>query len=208
MIKNLVFDLGGILFSQEYEKAIRRFEEIGVKNIRDILQPFAQVGFFGDLESGRISADEYRQRLSELAGRELSTEECVYAWKGYVGDMPRRNLKALRQLRSEGYRLVLLSNTNPFMMMWAMSPEFDGEGHPLSDYFDACYLSYECRLMKPDAEFFRLVLNRENIHPDETIFIDDSRQNTDAAQALGIHTLTAKGNAEWVDELRDMLDKL
>lgn len=201
MIKTIVFDLGGVVFAQNYEKAVSHFEEIGVGDARRLLDPFAQAGFFGDLESGRITADEYRHELSKLAGRELTVKDCVYAWTGYVDHLPKRNFEALRRLRSEGYRLVLLSNTNPFMMMWAMSPEFDGEGHLLRDYFDACYLSYECRLMKPDPAIFQLMLTRENIRPEETLFLDDSERNIEAARALGIQTICPKDNADWTAEL-------
>ena len=201
MIKTIVFDLGGVVFAQNYEKAVSHFEEIGVGDAQRLLDPFAQAGFFGDLESGRITADEYRRELSKLAGRELTVKDCVYAWTGYVDHLPKRNLEALRRLRNEGYRLVLLSNTNPFMMMWAMSPEFDGEGHSLRDYFDACYLSYECRLMKPDPAIFQLMLTREGIRPEETLFLDDSERNIEAARALGIHTICPKDNADWPAEL-------
>ena len=201
MIKTIVFDLGGVIFSQNYEKAVSHFEEIGVSDARRLLDPFAQAGFFGDLESGRITADEYRRELSKLAGRELTDEDCKYAWTGYVDHLPRRNLEALRRLRREGYRLVLLSNTNPFMMMWAMSPEFDGEGHSLRDYFDACYLSYECRLMKPDPAIFQLMLDREGIRPETAIFIDDSERNVETARGLGIQTICPKDNADWTGDL-------
>ena len=201
MIKTIVFDLGGVVFAQNYEKAVSHFEEIGVGDAQRLLDPFAQAGFFGDLESGRITADEYRRELSKLAGRELTVKDCVYAWTGYVDHLPKRNLEALRRLRNEGNRLVLLSNTNPFMMMWAMSPEFDGEGHSLRDYFDACYLSYECRLMKPDPAIFQLMLTREGIRPEETLFLDDSERNIEAARALGIQTICPKDNADWTAEL-------
>lgn len=201
MIKTIVFDLGGVVFAQNYEKAVSHFEEIGVGDARRLLDPFAQAGFFGDLESGRITADKYRCELSKLAGRELTVKDCVYAWTGYVDHLPKRNLEALRRLRSEGYRLVLLSNTNPFMMMWAMSPEFDGEGHSLRDYFAACYLSYECRLMKPDPAIFQLMLTREGILPEETLFLDDSECNIEVARALGIQTICPKDNADWTAEL-------
>ena len=201
MIKTIVFDLGGVIFAQNYEKAVSHFEEIGVSNARQLLDPFAQAGFFGDLESGRITADEYRRELSKLAGRELTDEDCKYAWTGYVDHLPQRNLEALRRLHREGFRLVLLSNTNPFMMMWAMSSEFDGMGHSLRDYFDACYLSYECRMMKPDTTIFRLMLDREGIRPYETIFIDDSERNVEAALSLGIQTICPKDNADWTTDL-------
>ena len=205
MIKTIVFDLGGVIFVQSNEGALRHFEEIGVKDARRLLDPYTQVGFFGDLECGKITAEEFKRQLSLYAGHAVTDEECRYACTGFVDHVPQRNLEALRRLRSEGYRLLLLSNTNPFMMMWAMSPEFDGNGHSLRDYFDACYLSYECKMMKPSAEIFQLVLEREDIEPTETLFVDDSERNVATAQSLGLHTICPKDNADWTEDMNKFL---
>ena len=138
IIKNIVFDLGGVVLALSYEQAVKRFEEIGLKDARQRLDAFEQKGIFGDLESGRISAEDFRRELSLLIGRELTMEECYTAWHGYVDYVPKRNLEALLSLRKRGYKVFLLSNTNPFMMQWA-DKDFDGEGHPISYYFDALY---------------------------------------------------------------------
>lgn len=206
MIKTIIFDLGGVVVALDFEGAIRRFEEIGIPEPRNILDPYKQMGFFGDLESGRITGDEFRRQLCLYAGHNVTEEECIYACRGFVSHVPQRNLDALIQLRKEGYRLLLLSNTNPLIMKWAMSPEFDGRGHKLSDYFDACYLSYECKLMKPSKEIFQMVLDSEKIKAEETLFIDDSELNVAAAQTFGIHTICPKNNADWRDDLRRCLE--
>ena len=127
-ITTIIFDLGGVIFAQSFEKAIEHFKTIGVVNADKLLDPFAQAGYFGDLESGAITDEQYRQMLSKEVGKELTVEDCVYAWTGYVDHLPQHNLDALRRLRQAGYRLVLLSNTNPFMMRWVMSNKFDGNG--------------------------------------------------------------------------------
>ena len=72
MIQNLVFDLGGVIITLDFEQAVRRFYDMGVENIRTYLDPFAQSGIFGDLESGKISAEEFREKLSALAGCDLT----------------------------------------------------------------------------------------------------------------------------------------
>lgn len=205
MIKTIIFDLGGVVVSLDFEGAIRRFEEIGVKQPLNFLDPYKQMGFFGELEGGKITADEFIHKLSEYAGHPVTEDECIYACRGFVSHVPQRNLDALIQLRKEGYRLLLLSNTNPFIMKWALSPEFDGNGHKLSDYFDACYLSYECKLLKPSKEIFQMVLDNENIKAEETLFLDDSELNVASAQTLGIHTICPKNNSDWTAELRQCL---
>ena len=204
IIKNIVFDLGGVVLALSYEQAVKRFEEIGLKDARQRLDAFEQKGIFGDLESGRISAEDFRRELSLLIGRELTMEECYTAWHGYVDYVPKRNLEALLSLRKRGYKVFLLSNTNPFMMQWA-DKDFDGEGHPISYYFDALYLSYQCKVMKPRREIFEIMLHNEQLQPDETIFVDDSLRNVEAAAALGIKTLCPQNNEDWTAPLEAML---
>ena len=132
-------------------------------------------------------------------------EECYYAWHGYVESVPQRNLDMLLQLRQQEYKVCLLSNTNPFMMQWACSHEFDGGGHPLNYYFDHLYLSYQCGIMKPSAQIFELMLQGQQASADETLFIDDSPKNVAVAQTLGIHTLCPQNNEDWIPNLQDYL---
>ena len=205
MIKNIVFDLGGVIITLNFEQAVRRFYDMGVENIRTYLDPFAQTGIFGDLEGGKITAEEFRLKLSELAGCELSFADCLHAWKGFVEEVPRCNLETLVALRQKGYRLILLSNTNPYMMSWAMSPDFSGDGHALGDYFDACYLSYQCGIMKPDPAIFHLMLEEEGILPNETLFLDDGPQNVKVAASLGIQTYQPREGEDWTEKLKLLL---
>ena len=211
MIKNLIFDMGGVVFSLGYEQAIRRFEEIGLSDARRLLDPCVQTGLFGDLEGGLISCEAFRRELSSLVGKELSWQECAYAWKGYILDVPQRNLDKLLELRSRGYRTVLLSNTNPFITAWAHSPEFsltasDREpGRPMDDYFDHLYFSCDLKMMKPGEAIFRHVLEAEGFLPEETLFIDDGERNVATAARLGIHTLCPQGNSDWTGPIEDYL---
>jgi len=201
MIKNLIFDLGGVIITLAPEQAVARFKEIGLKDAEQRLDSYTQAGIFGDLELGKITDEEFQQQISMLAGKEISYEECRYAWLGYCREVPQRNLDALLRLRSEGIRVLLISNTNPFMMSWVMSPEFDGQGHSLSYYMDACYMSYKMGVMKPSEEFFLRVLEAEQIQPEETLFVDDGRRNVEAAAKLGMHTLCPINGEDWTKDV-------
>lgn len=211
-IRNIAFDLGGVVVALSHENAIHCFERLGLKDARQHLDAFCQRGIFGDLESGSITSEEFRRQLSLLVGRPLSMEECYDAWHGYVESVPQRNLDMLLQLRQRGYQVCLLSNTNPFMMQWACSPAFSltegtdmGSGHPISHYFDRLYLSYECKVMKPSPEIFRIMLDGQHTTPEETLFIDDSPRNVEVAASLGIHTLCPQNNEDWIPALKDIL---
>lgn len=204
-IKNIIFDLGGVIITLDQPQAIRRFKDLGLEHAEEHLDAYTQKGIFGDLERGAITADDFRRELSRLAGRELTFEECRHAWLGYCKEVPQRNIAALERLRSEGYRLILLSNTNPFMMSWIMSSDFDGRGHGLSHYMDACYCSYELGVMKPDPVFFSRVLMAEQIPPSETLFIDDGPRNVAAASQMGMRTYCPENGADWTTKIYDFL---
>ena len=205
MIKTILFDMGGVVITLAQPQAIERFKALGLKDAEQRLDAYTQQGIFGDLESGKITDEDFRRELSVLVGRELTWQECLNAWKGYCGDVPKRNLRKMKELRERGYRVVLLSNTNPFMMSWVMSNEFDGEGHSLAYYLDAAYESYKCGAMKPDAKFFNAVMEGERLIPSETLFIDDGPRNIEAAKALGIQTLLVENGEDWTERLEDLL---
>lgn len=204
-IKTIIFDLGGVIITLDQPQAIRRFQEIGLKDADQRLDAYTQGGIFGDLERGTIDAETFRVELSKLVGHEVSYDECRYAWLGYCRELPQRNLEALRRLRSEGYRLVLLSNTNPYMMSWAMSPDFDGQGHSLEDYMDACYCSYKLGCMKPDTEFFHRVLIAEQTVPSQMLFLDDGPRNVAVASQMGIRTFCPENGADWTQTIYEYL---
>jgi len=201
MIKTIIFDLGGVIITLDQKKAIERFKALGIEDAADRLDPYRQSGIFGDLEMGKIDAETFRKELSALAGKDLTIDQCNYAWQGYVGEVPQRNLKILRRLREEGYRLVLLSNTNPFMMEFVLSGRFDGKGHGLGDYLDALYMSYEVGMMKPDINFFHHVLMQEKLMPEDALFVDDGPRNVAVASQMRFRTFCPENGADWTSDI-------
>jgi putative hydrolase of the HAD superfamily len=124
-----------------------------------------------------------------------------HAWLGYVADLPERNIKLLETLRKQGYRLALASNTNEFMMSWTCSNEFDGKGNSIKHYMDELYVSYKIGALKPSKRFFEYILDKENVKPEETLFIDDSLNNVDAAKSMGINTIHALNGEDWTKDV-------
>jgi putative hydrolase of the HAD superfamily len=206
-ITNIAFDLGGVVLALNLEGAIKSFERIGLKDARQRLDAFQQKGLFAELESGLINTEQFRTELSRLVGRELTMQDCYDAWHGYVDHVPQRNLEMLQHLRSKGYKVCLLSNTNPFMMMWA-DKDFDGQGHPIGHFFDRMYLSYECGMMKPSPKIFEMMLEGQQAKAEETLFVDDSPTNCEVAAKLGIRTLCPHNNEDWTEKLSFCLEEL
>lgn len=203
MVKTLLFDMGGIVFIQDTAEAFRRFTEIGV-DAHQFIGDFGQKGIFLDLESGRISDEQFRAAVSRLVGRELTWQEVQNCWLGFLKSVPADRLKHLLQLRKK-YRICLASNTNPFIMAYTRSDRFSGDGHGIGHYFDRLYCSYEMGICKPDKAFFTKILESEGIRPEETLFIDDSKKNIAAAESTGIKGLWVPSNQDWLPALLSVL---
>lgn len=215
MIKNIIFDFGGVIVTLDPKQAVERFASLGLPNASSHLDAYTQTGIFGALEEGRIDCETFRRSLSELCLREVTHEECKWAWLGYAKEVPQRNIEALKELKCRGYRLIMLSNTNPYMMSWALSNDFSkgldtccSDGRGAGEYFDSAYLSYEVGCMKPDERFFSHVLETEGIVPAETLFLDDGKRNVEAAERLGIHTIMPANGEDWATGLLSSLPSL
>ena len=72
------------------------------------------------------------------------------------------------------------------------------QNHGVEDYFEYCFLSQRMHLAKPDARIYEEVVRQANIHPDETLFIDDLKENCEAAEKLGIHTFQNVKFDDWL----------
>ena len=171
MIKNIVFDFGGVIVDIDRDKAVQAFIKLGLADADTRLDKYHQTGIFQELEEGKLSADEFRKQLGDLCGRELTMEETKQAWLGFFNEVDLRKLDYILGLR-KSYHVYLLSNTNPFVMSWACSPEFSSQGKSLADYCDKLYLSYQLGCTKPDKGIFYHMLEDSGMVPSETLFVD------------------------------------
>jgi putative hydrolase of the HAD superfamily len=187
-IRNIIFDLGGVLVTLDRDNAVRRFKEAGLENAEDLLDPYHQKGIFLELEEGKLSQEEFYEAIRKEAGKYISNEAIDYGWFGFLKEVPEYKLEMLEELRKKGYKLYLLSNTNPIVMSWALSPAFSSGGKSLDKYFDKLYLSYQIGCTKPASEIFEELFNDSGIAPAETLFIDDGRANIEMGKKLGMKT--------------------
>lgn len=203
MIKNILFDMGGVIFNQDTEQAFRRFSAQGIDTDK-YMGKFGQQGFFMDLEEGKIDALQFCQMMSEVTGHPVSLEDAAYCWQGFFKNTPVERLRYLLDLK-ENYHLGLLSNTNPFMMQLTDSPRLSDDKRPISDYFHSLFLSYQMKACKPGEKIYIMALERDGMLADETLFIDDSLKNIEGARKLGIHGLHIPSNSDWRETLTLLL---
>jgi putative hydrolase of the HAD superfamily len=204
MIKNLVFDFGGVLTTIDTSQAIARFRQLGLQDPEQYLNAYKQTGIFFQLENCDIDASAFIGELGRLCGRSISYDEALHAWMGFIVRVETELMEYLQTLRGD-YRLCVLSNTNPFLQGWARSSAFTDCGKSLDDYFDELYLSYLMGCSKPAGTIYRKMLAQGNMKPEETLFVDDGARNIEAAAALGIKTLKAVNGQDWRSDLEAVL---
>lgn len=210
MIKNLVFDFGGVFSKIELQRCIDAFEALGFKSVGEYMNLYYQKGFFGDMESGKITDEDFRREVSEHAGREVSWEECQKTWLSFIVEVAQSNLEYVQKFKAEGYNVALLSNTNPYVTSWFRSDKFDGKGHGIDYYIprEHQYLSYEQKCMKPGKEIFEKMLAGEGFVPEETMFIDDGEVNIETAGKLRMKTFMPANGEHWGRRLEKYLECL
>ena len=185
-IRNIVFDLGGVLVDLDFKAAINGLQEAGFANVKEQLQAFDRDGIFQKFELGEMTADEFRTAIRENSTIELTDEEVDNLWNAMLLEIPREKLELILELRGK-YMVYLLSNTNSIHWDHVCKNAFNYRGFRVEDYFEETFLSYEMHLAKQDKAIFEKVLNDANLLAEETLFIDDSEANCKAAQEVGIH---------------------
>ena len=196
-IRNLIFDFGGVLIDLDRNRCIEQFRQLGLTDIDKMLDVSHQQDFFLQLETGRISCEEFRDCVSLHIGRPVSDEAIDEAWNSFLVGIPTYKLDLLLELRKD-YMVYLLSNTNAIHWEWARKHAFPHKGFRTEDYFEQAFLSYEMHLAKPNPAIYRQLLEETGIRPEETLFIDDSPENCSVAQTLfGISTYCPKPHEDW-----------
>lgn len=194
MIKNLLFDLGGVILDIDRTKAVDALSAIGMRNPGELLGDYGQKGPFLALERGEITPAEFRHEIRKYFDRPVSDDEIDAAFCEFLRGIPTARLHALEELHRR-FNIYLLSNTNALMWDRYIIPEFTKDGHDINHYFDGLITSFRVKAYKPEPAIFHAAATQLGIKPDETLFFDDSQANVDAARREGFHAaLVTPGN--------------
>lgn len=201
MIKNLLFDLGGVIMDICRLNCVASFERLGMKDADSFLGEYSQKGPFLQLEEGLITEAEFRTAVRTFIDGDVTDAQIDKAFCDFLVGIPVHRLAQLRELKKR-YDIYMLSNTNPIMWHSRIAEVFRHEGMEREDYFDGIVTSFEARSIKPDAKIFHTVVEKLGVKPEETLFLDDSQKNLDAAAQLGFHTLLVTPGSEFFELLK------
>ncbi len=202
MLKNYIFDLGGVLLDIRLQNAYERFTALGLPSA-ELAQGSSVYKLLEEYQLGYVTTDDFCKQIADKCTKSATPQDIEQAWNSICIGVAERKLQALRRLRQDKdvASVSLLSNTNALHWECSCKNWFNANGNKLEDFFDKIFLSQDLHLQKPDPEIFNTAIRELKASPAETIFIDDSPVNTAAAAACGLHTLTVTADVDWINEL-------
>jgi HAD superfamily hydrolase (TIGR01509 family) len=187
-IKNLIFDLGGVIINLDVTRTFQAFADLANSSIKEVKAKVSEQSFFNDYEKGMMDDEEFRHNVRAFVNNEITNAQIDAAWNAMLLDIPKEKYQLLLKLKSS-YRVFLLSNTNNIHLQSVNQIVFNDTGRAnLGHYFHKDYYSHLMKMRKPDSEIFQHVLQENNLVASETYFLDDNLENIQGAKSVGIQT--------------------
>ena len=188
-IKNIIFDLGGVLLNLDFKRTEKAFFQLGIADFEDYFAKAKQMGVFDEFEIGKISESEFCEQLRAASGINKTNAEIIEAWNSMLLDFPLVRKKLLLALKSK-FSISLLSNTNEtHVRSFVKTIQTDLNEDSLTPLFHAVHYSNEIGYRKPNTAAFQYVLDQNNYLAEETLFLDDSIQHIEGARNCGIRAI-------------------
>lgn len=207
-MKNIVFDLGGVIADLDIRGMLERFVALGwkpqagvaafpregdemrmIRNLAD-LGPIAEL--ISKMDRGDISGLDFARLILRDCAPDTTLEQVVDTYNSLIV-IPRERIEWIASLRQQ-YRILLLSNIGD--LHWAyFQKECARQGVPVSEMFDDIYVSYQLHMAKPEPAIFEHLIEDSGITPAETLYIDDSPANIQMGASYGLQTCLIEPNS-------------
>jgi putative hydrolase of the HAD superfamily len=203
-IKNIIFDLGGVIINLDIPKTISEFNKLSNQPFESIYNQLQQTPVFDLFDKGQITEKDFFVELKKALQNDVTDEELLFAWNAMLLDFPKHRLELLSKIKPN-YRLFLLSNTNESHVLEFEKTLFASHGYQnLEPFFEKVYYSCRMNQRKPNADIFESVLNENNLVAEETLYIDDSPQHVEGALTLGVKAMLLEKNNEVENLLKEL----
>jgi len=179
MIDAIIFDFGDVFINLDKQATLDGLKNLGISHWNEDLD---QLNL--QYEIGSISEEDFLVGIQKHTNN-ASIEDISKAWNSILLEFPLYRLEFLQML-SQKYRLFLLSNTDAIHINTFEQKTGTSFYSAFYQCFEKVYFSFEIGMRKPSPEIFNLVLDQNGLQAKHTLFIDDKKENTDAALALGL----------------------
>ena len=198
-IKNIIFDLGGVILNLDNRRTEEAFINLGVKDIRQYFGHGHAAAFFKDYEVGRITDREFIDAIRGLTGAAVPDQAIIDAWNALLLDFPPERIGLLQEL-GKTHRIFLFSNTNALHLAALRRIYADAFGKGmLDDHFEKTYYSHLLGMRKPDRGSYEHILRENGLKGSETLFVDDAIVNVEGAELAGLKGLYLRPGVTMLD---------
>jgi putative hydrolase of the HAD superfamily len=198
-IKNIIFDLGGVILPIDISRTTEAYRQLGISNIDELFGHGHAGSFVKEYEKGKIDDREFIDSFKSLISEPVEDEIIINAWNALLLDFPSERIDLLKALKSR-YRIFLFSNTNSIHHR-AFSADYKSfsDGENFDDLFEVAWYSHIIKMRKPDVEAFHFIINDAGLIAEETIFIDDAMVNVEGAGKAGLKGIHLTGDKSILD---------
>lgn len=201
-IKNIIFDLGGVILNLDMDASLEEFCKLGLKQRLTDGNP-GYHALFHPFQTGQVTPDGFRKKLREILSNPGVTDRQIdEAWCAMLKGIPVSRIETIRNVKKK-YKVYLFSNTNSIHIE-KLEKEFSAEnGFSFASVFDGLYYSHEIHDAKPSVSSYLKVIELSGVNPVETLFVDDLKENIEGAEKAGLKTFWLKEGLELNDILKN-----
>ncbi len=194
MINTVIFDFGDVFLDLNKENSVEAFRKLGLDGPNEEL-----LELNSQFETGKISEEKFLEGFKKHLP-DADVEDIRAAWNSLIGDFPLHRLEFLQMLCGK-YRLFLLTNTDSIHIDHFEQSVGMTFSRDFYQCFEKVYYSYEMGMRKPDRNIFEYIIRKHDLNPARTLFIDDKKENTEAAESVGLKVWNLQPGTEDVVDL-------
>ena len=198
MIKNIIFDVGNVLVEYNPDGLMRRlgFDE---ETLQTVNQAVFQNELWNESDRGVLSPEELLEAfIANNPAYEKEIRQVIDAVGDTISLMP-YTVEWVKGLKEKGYHLYILSNYAEYT--------YEKTSHKMEflPYMDGVVFSYRCKLIKPEKEIYEYICKTYELKPEESVFLDDRKDNVEAARNMGMHGIVFENYAQGSETLEQLL---
>lgn len=187
-VKNIIFDLGGVIINLHFDRMDAAFAELGIADLKAWLAVAENKLMFRQYETGKITTRDFAACIRASSAKAPDDDEIAAALNAMIGDLPAERIALLDSLKGK-YRLFLFSNINDIHHRHIHGIYREQYARSFDEHFEKAYYSHLIGRRKPDTESFLHVINDAGISAAETLFIDDLLKNVTGASLAGLQAI-------------------
>jgi len=210
MIKNIIFDFGGVLLNLDYNKTFDALGSLMGLELSYGELPEEMTELYLAFERGDMQYETFMWKIQKLSKKQITKPHLIIkAWNAMLLGWNPERLPWLLTVK-EKYDTYILSNTNALHIDWVrkdLKSQYGVENFE-STYFDCVHYSHEMGMQKPNLDIYQEVIKANGLDPSQSLFIDDNADNVAAAKKVGLHAVQHDPQTEIIEMLEGYIADL